>query len=195
MTKSHIVPFVALATALACGGAQKGEPSAPPTSVEAAEAPSVVSVASAAPAPAAPVATAAPAATEATSSSTSTPVAAGGAPGSPAQAAGGVDIGEVQVTGGTLPNLDEVVGSLRQSFAACVARGRAQRPDTEGQIALTIRVGTAGQVLGVAAQQTTKIPASLVSCVSTRAATAQFAPPLKAKSQVAVLVPVVVPKP
>jgi hypothetical protein len=53
----------------------------------------------------------------------------------------------------------------------------------------------AGQVLGVAAQQTTKIPASVVSCFSTRAATAQFAPPQKAKNQVAVLVPVVVPKP
>ena len=129
------------------------------------------------------------------SATASAEAAASPVPSAAVASAEAVDVGEVTVTGGTVPNLDAVVSGLRSSFGVCVARGRAMRPDSEGTVKLTIRVGTAGQVLGVAAQQTTKIPASVASCMSTRAATAQFEPPQGTKTQVAVLVPVNVPKP
>jgi outer membrane biosynthesis protein TonB len=106
-----------------------------------------------------------------------------------------VEVGTPEVEGGALPNLDTVVSALRNSFEACVTRGRATRPDLQGTATVTIRVGGAGQVLGVAVQQSTKIPAPVASCLSTRAATAQFDPPKGAKGQVTVRVPVNVPKP
>jgi hypothetical protein len=121
----------------------------------------------------------------------------GAPPPNPAAMARGplVEIGSPTVTGGTLSDLDTVVSGLKTSFASCVAKGRSTKPDIAGTATVTIRVGTAGQVLGVAVQQSTKIPAPVASCLSTRAATADFKPPQGAKTQVTVVLPVEVPKP
>ena len=190
MTHSSVLLAVAAAAAalaLACGAAQQGAPGA--TS-------SAGAVSGSAAAPPVATASAAPAtSTPSASNGTSTPPAAtittgpasasgAGEPiGTPSGDTPGVDVGTVQVTGGSLPNVDDVVAALRPSFASCVARGREQRADVQGRVAVTIRVGTAGQVLGVAAQQSTEIPASVASCITTRAATAQFEPPKGTKTQ------------
>lgn len=199
MRKSPLVVLAVLGTAFACGGAQQGEPAvnaAPAAPPGTAAATAVAPSESLTPAPAEPPsATAASPSSSAEVSPAASSAASAASPEGPTPAPSVVEVGEVQTTGGALPNLNDAVATLRTGLTSCVARARAQHPDAEGQVTVTIRVGLAGQVLGVAAQQTTKIPASLVSCISTRAATAQFEPPHSAKSQVSVVIPVTVPKP
>jgi hypothetical protein len=200
MRKSPIVVCAAaLGVVLACGGAQHGEPAgsaAPVARIAPTEPTAVAPAESAAPTSRAPLGTAgaAPASAAEVPSGASSAPAAAPVEGATANASA-VDIGEVKATGGTLPNQNEAVAALRSGLGGCVARVRAQHSDAEGQVTLTIRVGLAGQVLGVAAQQTTKIPATLVSCMATRAATAEFEPPRGAKAQVSVVIPVTVSKP
>jgi len=127
-------------------------------------------------------------------------VAAYGAPPPPptvtvAARPGGAEIGAISVTGGSVPNVEGVVAGMRAGFQTCFARGQSTHPDTEGEVTLTIRLGAAGQILGIAAQQTAKVPATVVSCMTTRVATSQFEPPAGAKGQVKVVVPVTLTKP
>jgi hypothetical protein len=193
--------FVVLAAsaAIACGGSRP-EPAAAkvaadPPATATTSAASVPAPSATTDKPGAPAAeSVAPHGTDATVAAGASAVPAYGAPPAPVAPPGRVDIGPPQVTGGTLPNLDAVMSSLRTSFNGCVAKARASRADLSGKVSVTIRVGLAGQVLGVAAQQTTNIPAPLVSCISTRAATVEFSPPQGAKGQVTVVVPLDVPK-
>jgi hypothetical protein len=99
------------------------------------------------------------------------------------------------VTGGTVPNVEGVVSGMRAGFETCFARGQSAHPEAEGQVTVTIRLGGAGQILGVAAQQTAKVPATVVSCMTTKAAASQFDPPTGAKGQVTLVVPVTLTKP
>jgi hypothetical protein len=127
-------------------------------------------------------------------------VAAYGAPPPPpgatvAAPSGGAAIGAISVTGGTVPNVERVIDGLLGGFQTCFARGQSGHPDAEGSVTLTIRLGAAGQILGVAAQQTAKVPATVVSCMTTRAASSQFEPPAGAKGQVKVVLPVTLTKP
>jgi len=133
-------------------------------------------------------------------SNTGNIVAAYGAPPPPptvtvAAPAGRTEIGAISVTGGTVPNVETAVAAMRAGFQTCFVRGQSARPDAEGEVTLTIRLGAAGQILGVAAQQTAKVPATVVSCMTTRAAASQFEPPTGAKGQVKVVVPVTLTKP
>jgi hypothetical protein len=134
-------------------------------------------------------------------SDTGNTVAAYGGPPTPppavpvAASTGRTEIGAISVTGGTVPNVESAVAAMRAGFQTCFVRGQAARPDAEGEVTLTIRLGAAGQILGVAAQQTAKVPATVVSCMTTRAAASQFDPPAGAKSQVKVVVPVTLTKP
>jgi hypothetical protein len=127
-------------------------------------------------------------------------VAAYGGPPAPPQAVPvpapkqGAEIGAISVTGGTVPNVDHVVDGMRAGFQTCLAKAEAAHPDAEGEVTLTIRLGAAGQILGIAAQQTAKVPATVVSCMTTKVATSQFEPPTGAKGQVKVVVPVTLTK-
>lgn len=90
---------------------------------------------------------------------------------------GSADVGGASVAGGSVSDASRVVAKMRAGFRACYNRGLAENPDIEGKIALTIKVGPAGQVSGVTATKTGNLPASVVDCVRSRASSATFAAP------------------
>jgi hypothetical protein len=92
-----------------------------------------------------------------------------------------VDIAPATVAGGEIGNANEVVQNMRIGFARCYEKGLATNPDAQGQVTLTIRVGVAGQILGVNTQHTAKVPPGVVSCITGRAASSEFSPPTKTK--------------
>jgi outer membrane biosynthesis protein TonB len=73
---------------------------------------------------------------------------------------------------------------MRAAFGRCYAKGLTTDPSAQGQVTLTVRIGAAGQVLGVSVQRTTNVPAQVASCMTVRAGSAEFAPPKAAKGQV-----------
>ena len=133
----------------------------------------------------------------------SPPAAAYGAPppptpvqSAPVEAVPGPDvkIRGVSIVGGSLPNAERVVSAMQPGFRSCYARGLKERPDAEGDVIVKIRVGSAGQILGVNVQQTTKVPATVASCMATRAAASQFDVPPGGKG-VEVVAPTTLGKP
>jgi hypothetical protein len=124
--------------------------------------------------------------------------AAYGAPAPPAatavETAADVKIRGVSIVGGSLPNAERTVTAMQPGFRSCYVRGLKERPDAEGDVIVKIRVGSAGQILGVNVQQTTRVPATVVSCMATRAAASQFDVPPGGKG-VEVVVPTTLVKP
>jgi predicted flap endonuclease-1-like 5' DNA nuclease len=90
---------------------------------------------------------------------------------------GSASVGDAAVAGGTVSDASRVVAQMRAGFRACYNRGLAENPDIEGKIALSIRVGPTGQVVGVTATKTGNIPDSVIECVKSRATSASFAAP------------------
>jgi hypothetical protein len=95
----------------------------------------------------------------------------------PSATASGVTVGDVVVTGGKLPDIERIVAGMRAGFRSCYARGLKTNPDIEGEVTLTIRLGVAGQVLGVSAHVGNKVPQPVVSCITTRAAATEYEVP------------------
>lgn len=90
---------------------------------------------------------------------------------------GTADVGGAAVSGGTVSNAARVVAGMRAGFRACYQRGLNENPDAQGNIRLTIRVGPGGEVTNVTATPSGALPASVVSCVQSRAKAAQFDAP------------------
>lgn len=90
---------------------------------------------------------------------------------------GNANVGGAAVSGGSVSNAARVVAGMRAGFRACYQRGLNENPDAQGNIRLTIRVGPGGEVTGVTATPTGSLPASVVSCVQSRAKAAQFDAP------------------
>jgi hypothetical protein len=80
-------------------------------------------------------------------------------------------------TTGRVSDAARVVAGMRAGFRACYQRALDGYPDAQGSIRLSLQVGPNGEVGGVSASPGGNIPASLVSCVSSRARVAQFAAP------------------
>jgi hypothetical protein len=155
-------------------GPVKAEPSAPKAQTPPVQPVSAVAAAYGAPPPmpAAPLATAVPA----------------------AEAGPDVKIRGVSIVGGSLPNAERSVAAMQPGFRSCYARGLKERPDAEGDVIVKIRLGSAGQILGVNVQQTSRVPATIASCMATRAAASQFDVPPSGKG-VEVVVPTTLVKP
>ncbi len=90
---------------------------------------------------------------------------------------GNADVGGPSVAGGAVSDASRVVAQMRAGFRNCYNRGLAENPDIEGKIALSIKVGPAGQVASVSATKTGNLPSSVVDCVKARANSATFAAP------------------
>lgn len=101
-----------------------------------------------------------------------------------------VVLGAVAVTGGAIDDAGDVVLGMRGAFSRCYEKSLAATPNARGEVAITIRVGLAGQVLGVAGHRSEAVPASLMACLTTNAATADFHPPTAAKTAATVAFPV-----
>jgi hypothetical protein len=97
---------------------------------------------------------------------------------------GKVEVSSIAVKGGTIDNAPQVAEGMRAAFGRCYAKGLTTDPSAQGQVTLTVRIGAAGQVLGVSVQRTTNVPAQVASCMTVRAGSAEFAPPKAAKGQV-----------
>ncbi len=79
--------------------------------------------------------------------------------------------------GGRVGNANSVVQRMRGSFRACYQRGLNENPDSQGTIRLTIQIGPGGEVSGVTAVPQGTLSPTVIACVKSRAAAAQFDPP------------------
>ena len=80
-------------------------------------------------------------------------------------------------TTGIVPDAERVIYGLRAAFRQCYQRGLDQYPDAEGAVRLTFAVQSNGEVSNVAAASSGNLPPAIVSCIQSRARSAQFAPP------------------
>jgi len=99
---------------------------------------------------------------------------------------GNAGVGAAAVSGGNVSNAARVVAGMRAGFRACYQRGLAENPDAAGSIRLTIRVGPGGEVAGVSPSPSGNLPASVISCVVSRAQSAQFDQPEGGSAVIAV---------
>lgn len=98
---------------------------------------------------------------------------------------GDASIGAVKAEGGTVTNASRVVVGMRAGFRACYVRGLSEEPDMLGTLRVTLDVGPGGDVVSALAKPTGKPPTApgrpisrqVVSCVETRASSAQFDAP------------------
>jgi hypothetical protein len=93
---------------------------------------------------------------------------------------------------GVVSDAASVIAGMRGAWRACYQRGLAENPDAEGSVRLTFRVGPNGESLSVSAAPSGNLPGSVVSCVRSRAASAQFSPP--AGGEAVVVAPVIFKK-
>ncbi len=103
-----------------------------------------------------------------------------------------VALGTIAVSGGAIDNADTVVAAMQGAFSRCYDKSIEANPNAKGEVAITIRVGLAGQVLGVTGHRSEAVPASLMACLTTNAATADFHPPTGAKTAATVAFPVTI---
>jgi hypothetical protein len=78
---------------------------------------------------------------------------------------------------GIAPNAERVIYGLRAAFRQCYQRGLDQYPDAEGAVRLTFAIGPNGEPANVGAAPSGNLPPMIVSCIQTRARSAQFEPP------------------
>jgi hypothetical protein len=93
---------------------------------------------------------------------------------------------------GSVSDAARVVAGLRPGFHSCYQHTIGDYPDAEGGIRLALDVGPNGDVQSVGATTSGNLPASLVSCVRTRAQLAKFGPPDGGRALV--IVPVIFKK-
>jgi hypothetical protein len=101
----------------------------------------------------------------------------GGTISAPKGPRGTVNAAPPDVKGAPIPNAGAVIASLRAGFRRCYERALAESPDTEGRIALSLKVGPGGEVQSVTATPQGNLSSQVVGCIRARAQSAQFDPP------------------
>lgn len=81
------------------------------------------------------------------------------------------------VTSGVVPDAARVVAGLQGGFHACYQRALSDNPDAQGHAQLLITVGAAGGVQNATVSLSGNLPASMKSCIRTRALDAAFGAP------------------
>ena len=90
---------------------------------------------------------------------------------------GTVNASPPDVRGAPIRNAAAVIAGLRAGFRRCYERAIAIDPDTEGRIALALKVGPNGEVQSVGAVPEGHLSTTVVGCIRARAQAAQFDPP------------------
>lgn len=90
---------------------------------------------------------------------------------------GSVGIGGASVSGGTVSNASAVVAGMAAGFRRCYNQGLAEDPNMKGSVRITAKIGPNGEVLGASPSGGGGLSGTVISCVTARVASAQFAPP------------------
>lgn len=90
---------------------------------------------------------------------------------------GSVGVGGPSMSGGTVPGAGAVVARMAAGFRRCYNRGLAENPNMSGSVRITARIGPNGEVLGASPSGGGGLSGTVISCVVSRVASAQFSPP------------------
>jgi hypothetical protein len=90
---------------------------------------------------------------------------------------GSVGIGGASVSGGTVSNASAVVAGMAAGFRRCYNQGLAVDPNMKGSVRITAKIGPNGEVLGASPSGGGGLSGTVIGCVVSRVASAQFAPP------------------
>ncbi len=90
---------------------------------------------------------------------------------------GSASIGGASVAGGSVANASAVVAGMAAGFRRCYNRGLQEDPTMKGSIKITAKIGPNGEVLGASPSGGGGLSGTVVSCVASRVASAQFSPP------------------
>lgn len=87
---------------------------------------------------------------------------------------------------GKVSNAAQVVASLRRQFKACYDNTLGKDPEATGQVYLKIAVGSLGEVTGIKAETTGRLPLAVSECMKGAARAANFDPPTGGRAVIAV---------
>ena len=90
------------------------------------------------------------------------------------------DVGQLggsSVIGGAIANTREVVNAMAPGFRRCYKEGLHEDPNMKGSVRVTAKVGPRGDVLSATPARASTLSKSVISCVASRVAAAQFSPP------------------
>jgi len=90
---------------------------------------------------------------------------------------GNVGVGGAGVSGGTVANANSVVAGMAAGFRACYNKGLAENPDMAGTVRITAQIGPNGAVTSASASGGGSLSGTVIGCVQSRVAGAQFSPP------------------
>jgi len=90
---------------------------------------------------------------------------------------GNASIGGAAVAGGSVANASSVVAGMAAGFRRCYNRGLQEDPTMKGSVKITAKIGPNGEVLGASPSGGGGLSGTVISCVASRVASAQFAPP------------------
>jgi hypothetical protein len=90
---------------------------------------------------------------------------------------GSASIGGASVAGGSVANASAVVAGMAAGFRRCYNRGLQEDPTMKGSVKITAKIGPNGEVLGASPSGGGGLSGTVISCVASRVASAQFAPP------------------
>lgn len=105
------------------------------------------------------------------------PVSVGSAQAPHGPRGGQASIGSEGLVGGNVANATAVVARMQAGFRRCYNRELPNAPDMKGSVRITAKIGPNGEVAGASASGGGGLTPGLISCVTARVASAQFAAP------------------
>ena len=90
---------------------------------------------------------------------------------------GNAQVGGAAVSGGNVANASSVVAGMAAGFRRCYNKGLAEDPNMKGSVRITAKIGPNGEVLGASPSGGGGLSGTVISCVTARVSSAQFAPP------------------
>ncbi len=90
---------------------------------------------------------------------------------------GSASVGGAAVSGGSVANAASVVAGMAAGFRRCYNRGLQEDPGMKGSVKITAKIGPNGEVLGATPSGGGGLSGTVIGCVASRVASAQFSPP------------------
>ncbi len=90
---------------------------------------------------------------------------------------GNAQVGGASVSGGNVANASSVVAGMGAGFRRCYNKGLAEDPNMKGSVRITAKIGPNGEVLSASPSGGGGLSGTVISCVTARVSSAQFAPP------------------
>jgi hypothetical protein len=90
---------------------------------------------------------------------------------------GNAQVGGAAVSGGSVSNASSVVAGMAAGFRRCYNKGLQEDPSMKGSVRITAKIGPNGEVLSASPSGGGGLSGTVISCVTARVSSANFAPP------------------